>query len=72
MKVDLFTKEFWIATAIRCLRTFLTTILGVWTAGTMITEVDWHTTILAAVSATVYILILCIIGGIPEVKVKEE
>ena len=72
MKVELFTKEFWIATAIRCLRTFLTTILGVWTAGTMITEVDWYTTILAAVSATVYILLLCIIGGIPEVKVNEE
>lgn len=61
-------KEFWIATGIRCLRTFFTTILGVWTAGTLITDVDWPTTLISAASATVYILIVCIVGGLPEVR----
>lgn len=60
-------REFMRSTAIRCARTFLTTILGVWTAGTLITDVDWKTTLLAAFSATVYILLLCIVGGLPEV-----
>lgn len=55
------------ATAIRCVRTFLTTILGVYTAGTIITDIDWPTTLLAAASATVYILLLCIVAGLPEV-----
>ena len=60
-------KEFWRATLIRCIRTFLTTILGVWTAGTLITDVDWKTTLLSAASATVYIFIMCIVAGLPEV-----
>lgn len=60
-------KEWARATAIRCIRTFLTTILGVFTAGTIITDIDWPTTLLAAGSATVYILILCIVAGLPEV-----
>lgn len=60
-------KEFWKATLIRCIRTFLTTILGVWTAGTLITEIDWKTTLISAVSTTIYILIVCIVGGLPEV-----
>lgn len=55
------------ATAIRCIRTFLTTVLGVFTAGTIITEIDWPTTFLAAGSATLYVLILCIVAGLPEV-----
>lgn len=60
-------KLFWKATLVRCIRTFLTTILGVWTAGTLITDIDWKTTLLSAVSATVYIFIVCLIGGLPEV-----
>ena len=60
-------KEWARATAIRCIRTFLTTILGVFTAGTIITDIDWPTTLLAAGSATVYILILCVVAGLPEV-----
>ena len=60
-------REWLRATLIRCARTFLTTILGVWTAGTLITDIDWPTTILAAFSSTVYILLLCIVGGLPEV-----
>lgn len=67
-KLDQLRRSDWLrATAIRCLRTFLTTILGVYTADTIITDVDWRTTILAAVSATVYIFILCIVAGLPEV-----
>ena len=63
---------FWKATGIRCIRTFLTTILGVWTAGTLITDVDWKTTLISALSATVYIFIVCVVGGLPEVKYKEH
>ena len=55
------------ATAIRCVRTFFSTVLGVWTAGTIITAIDWPTTLLAAASATVYILLVCIVAGLPEV-----
>lgn len=60
-------REWLRATAIRCARTFITTILGVYTAGTIITDIDWPTTLLAAASATVYILLLCIVAGLPEV-----
>ena len=58
---------FWKYTAIRCLRTFLTTLIGFWTAGSLITEVNWHLAIATAFSSTVYIFILCVIAGIPEV-----
>ena len=65
------TKEFWKATGVRCLRTFLTTILGVWTGGQLITEVDWKFTFISAVSTTVYIFITCILAGLPEVKLAD-
>lgn len=65
-------KTFWKATAVRLIRTFLTTILGVWTAGTLITDIDWKATLLSAFSATVYILILCIVAGLPEVKAQKN
>lgn len=55
------------ATLIRCIRTFFSTILGIWTAGTLITDIDWKTAILAAVSSTIYILIACIVADLPEV-----
>ena len=59
----------WIkSTAIRCARTFLSTILGVWTVGTLITDIDWRVTLLSAVSSTGYILLTCIIAGLPEVE----
>ena len=64
-------KDFWKATGVRIIRTFLTTILGVWTAGTLITDVDWKTTLLSAFSASVYILILCVVNGLPEVKLTD-
>ena len=60
-------REWLRATVIRCIRTFITTILGVYTAGTIITDIDWPTTLLAAASATVYVLLLCIVAGLPEV-----
>lgn len=60
------------ATAIRCARTFLTTILGVWTAGTLITEIDWRATLLSAVSTTVYIFIMCLVGGLPEIEEVDD
>lgn len=65
-------KQFWKATVVRLIRTFLTTILGIWTAGTLITDIDWKATLLAAFSATVYIFILCIVAGLPEVKELKE
>ena len=67
-KLERLRRNEWIrATAIRCARTFFTTILGVFTADTLITEIDWPSALLAAFSATVYILILCIVAGLPEV-----
>lgn len=64
-------KEFWKATGIRLIRTFLTTILGVWTADKTIMEIDWRATLIAAISATIYIFILCILAGLPEVKLAD-
>ena len=61
------SEKFWIATGIRCARTFLTSILSVWTAGTLITAVDWPTTLWIACSNTAFILLVCILGGLPEV-----
>lgn len=67
-KLEKLRRNEWIrATSIRCARTFFTTILGVFTADTLITEIDWPSALLAAISATVYILILCIVAGLPEV-----
>ena len=65
-------KTFWKATGVRLIRTFLSTILGVWTVGTLITDIDWRATLLSAFSTTVYILIVCIVGGLPEVKAKQS
>lgn len=60
--------QLWVkAAAIRAIKTFLQTILGVWTAGTLIIDVNWKTTLLAATSAAVYSIITSIIVGLPEV-----
>lgn len=65
--------EVWLkATLIRCARTFLTTILGVWTAGSLVTDIDWRATLLSAASATLYIFVVCLIGGLPEVEYHTE
>lgn len=66
------SKKWWEATAIRCLRTFLTSILGFWTAGTLVTDLDWRLLLLSATSATIYIFLLCLIAGLPEVTEDGE
>ena len=61
-------KIFWKATAIRATRTFLQCILGVWTAGTVITAIDWKTVLLAAISAAIYSVLNSLLTGLPEVE----
>ena len=61
-------KDFWKAAGIRAIRTMIQTILAVWTAGTVITDVDWKTTVLATVSAGIYSLLTSILAGLPESK----
>ena len=63
-------KSFWKATAIRCARSFISVIMGVWTVDTLVTDIDWKATLLAAFSTTVYIFLACILAGLPEVKVS--
>ena len=59
--------DFWKAAAIRAFRTFLQVILAVWTAGQLITEVDWKFLLLSAFSSAVYSLLTSILAGLPEV-----
>lgn len=63
--------EFWKAAAIRACRTFLQVILAVWTAGQLITEVDWKFLLLSAFSSAVYSLLTSILAGLPEVKLSD-
>ena len=60
--------EFWKAAGVRVLRTFIQVILAVWTAGQLITEVDWKMVLLSAFSAAVYSLLTSILAGLPEVN----
>lgn len=65
-------KEFWRATGIRALRTFLQVVLAVWTAGTLITDVDWKMLLLSALSASVYSVLTSLLTGLPEVDYREH
>ena len=65
------TREFWKAAGIRAFRTFLQVILAVWTAGQLITEVDWKFLLLSAFSSAVYSLLTSILAGLPEVKLAD-
>lgn len=65
-------KKFWEATAIRALRTFLQVILAVWTAGQLITEVDWKLVLLSAFSSAVYSVLTSILTGLPEVDYEKH
>lgn len=65
------TKDFWIAAGYRALRTFLQVILAVWTAGQLITQVDWRFVLLSAFSSAVYSILTSILAGIPEVQLEE-
>lgn len=64
-------KEFWKAAGVRAIRTFLQVILAVWTAGQLITEVDWKFVILSAFSSAVYSLLTSILAGLPEVNLTD-
>lgn len=63
-------KDFWEAALIRAFRTFLQVILAVWTAGQLITEVDWKFLLLSAFSSAVYSLLTSVLAGLPEVQLS--
>lgn len=63
--------EFWKAAGIRAFRTFLQVILAVWTAGQLITEVDWRFLLLSAFSSAVYSMLTSILAGLPEVALAD-
>ena len=65
-------KQFWKATGIRAVRTFLQVVLAVWTAGTLITEVDWKMLLLSAVSASIYSVLTSLLTGLPEVEYSQH
>ena len=65
------SKDFWKAAGIRAFRTFLQVILAVWTAGQLITEVDWKFLLLSAFSSAVYSLLTSILAGLPEVALAD-
>lgn len=64
-------KEFWVSAGLRALRTFLQVILATWTAGSLITEVDWGFVLISAVSASIYSFITSIFLGLPEADYKQ-
>ena len=64
-------KDFWVAAGVRAFRTFLQVILAVWTAGQLITEVDWRFVLLSAFSSAVYSLLTSILAGLPEVALTD-
>jgi hypothetical protein len=64
-------KDFWVAAGVRAFRTFLQVILAVWTAGQLITEVDWRFVLLSAFSSAVYSLLTSILAGLPEAQLAE-
>ena len=63
--------EFWKAALIRAARTFLQVILAVWTAGQLITEVDWKFVLLSAFSSAAYSILTSILSGLPEVNLTD-
>ena len=65
-------KEFSKAAIIRAARTFLQVVLAVWTAGTLITDVNWKFVFLSAFSSAVYSLLTSLLAGLPEVEYKEH
>ena len=65
------TLDFWKAAGIRSLRTFIQVILAVWTAGQLITEVDWKFLLLSAFSSAVYSLLTSVLAGLPEVALAD-
>ena len=66
------SREFWKASGLRALRTFLQVILATWTAGQLITELNWKVILLSAFSAAVYSILTSILTGLPEVDYAEH
>lgn len=64
-------REFWKAAAIRSGRTFLQVVLGVWSAGQLISDVDWKLVLASAFSAAVYSLLTSLLAGLPEVDLAD-
>ena len=64
-------KQFWQSAFVRALRTFIQVILAVWTAGQLITQVDWKFVLLSAFSSAVYSLLTSILAGLPEVDYQQ-
>lgn len=60
-------KAFWKSALVRMARTFLQVVLGMWTASTLITQVDWKLVLLSAVSSAIYSLLTSLLAGLPEV-----
>ena len=56
------------AAALRASKTFIQTVLAIWTAGTLITETDWKFILVSALSAALYSLLTSILAGLPEVE----
>ena len=65
-------KEFWKAVMYRALRTFLQVILATWTAGTLVTKVDWKFVLLSAFSSALYSVLTSVLTGLPEVDYQEH
>lgn len=65
-------KDFWRATAIRALRTFLQVVLAMWTTGQLLTDLDLKAILISAVSAAVYSVLTSVATGLPEVNVCHE
>lgn len=64
-------KQFWKSALIRAVRTFLQVVLAIWTAGQLVTEVDWQFLLLSAFSSSVYSLLTSILSGLPEVEYRQ-
>lgn len=64
-------REFWKAAAVRSLRTFIQVILGVWSAGQLISDVNWKLVFASAFSAAIYSLLTSILAGLPEVALAD-
>lgn len=56
----------------RALRTFLQVILATWTAGTLVTKVDWKFVLLSAFSSALYSVLTSVLTGLPEVDYQEH
>lgn len=63
-------KQFWKAAGIRAAKTFIQVILAVWTAGQLITDVDWKFVLISATSSAIYSLLTSLLAGLPEVDIR--